>query len=161
MLANRKKCWKCKEELNDKEAIQYVSPGMKNFHSYCNECFQKQKDFDDFKLKVVSIFGGDEKLWPRIMRDRRNLIDNFGFTDKTIIDCLDYLYNVKKMKILSRSLALVTPSNIEEMKKYKRAQATSAGHVTAAAATEIVEHKIYIREDKKEPQEENLDAWFE
>ena len=63
------------------------------------------------------------------------------------------------MKTLSESLVLVTPTNVEEMKRYKRQQAAEAGQLAAAAAIKIVEHKVVLRQEEKEP-EENLDEWF-
>ena len=63
------------------------------------------------------------------------------------------------MKTLSESLVLVTPANVEAMRRYKQQQAAEAGQLVAAAATKIVEHKVALRQEEKEP-EENLDEWF-
>lgn len=157
-----KKCWKCKDEFRKDELVDYCAPGYKTFHSYCKKCLKEQQDFDALKLKIVSIFGNDQKLWPRIMRDRKRIITQYGYTDSTIMDCLDYLYNVLKMKVLSKSLCLVTPTNVEKMKKYKRQQSVAAGQVIAAASTQIVEHQISVKENKEEPKEDfNLDEWLE
>lgn len=97
------------------------------------------------------------------MRERKRLITQYGYTDSTIMDCLDYLYNVLKMKVLSKSLCLVTPTNIERMKKYKREQAMAAGYIIAAANTPIIERKVAITENIDEPRndEEDLEEWFE
>ena len=158
-----KKCWKCKKEFRKEELVDYCAPGYKTFHSYCKKCLKEQQDFDALKLKIVSIFGNDQKLWPRIMRERKRLITQYGYTDSTIMDCLDYLYNVLKMKVLSKSLCLVTPTNIERMKKYKREQAMAAGYIIAAANTPIIERKVAITENIDEPRndEEDLEEWFE
>ena len=157
-----KKCWKCKDEFRKDELVDYCAPGYKTFHSYCRKCLKEQQDFDALKLKIVSIFGNDQKLWPRIMRDRKRIITKYGYTDNTIMDCLDYLYNVLKMKVLSKSLCLVTPANVEKMKKYKRQQSAAAGQVIAAASAQIIEHQISVKENKEEPKEDfNLDEWLE
>ena len=158
-----KKCWKCKEEFREDELIQYVSPGMKTLHNYCKKCFQEQQDFDALKMKIVSIFGSDEKLWPRVMVERKRLKAKYGYTDQTIIDCLDYVYNVKKEKILSRSLYRVTPTMIEEMKKYKRSIAMAAGQVVAAAKIEIVDRPVTIQENttEKTRNDWDIDEWLE
>ena len=95
------------------------------------------------------------------MKDRKRIIMQYGYTDNTISDCLDYLYNVLKLKVLSKSLCLVTPTNVEKMKQYKRQQSAAAGQLAAAAAIEIVEKPVSIRENIDEEQEENLDEWFE
>ena len=78
-----------------------------------------------------------------------------------IADCLDYLYNVKKVKKLSSSLALVNPRNVEEMKKYKRSQTASAGAITAAASVEIKEYSAPIQENKgKQKEQWNFEDWL-
>lgn len=156
-----KRCWKCHDNFRKDELIDYCAPGYKTYHSYCRKCLKEQQDFDALKLKIVSIFGNDQKLWPRIMKDRKRIIMQYGYTDNTISDCLDYLYNVLKLKVLSKSLCLVTPTNVEKMKQYKRQQSTAAGQLAAAAAIEIVEKPVSIRENIDEEQEENLDEWFE
>ena len=156
-----KRCWKCHDIFCKDELIDYCAPGYKTYHSYCKKCLREQQDFDALKLKIVSIFGNDQKLWPRIMKDRKRIIIKYGYTDNTISDCLDYLYNVLKLKVLSKSLCLVTPTNVEKMKQYKRQQSAAAGQLAAAAAIEIVEKPVSIRENIDEEQEENLDEWFE
>lgn len=156
-----KRCWKCHDNFRKDELIDYCAPGYKTYHSYCKKCLKEQQDFDALKLKIVSIFGNDQKLWPRIMKDRKRIIMQYGYTDNTISDCLDYLYNVLKLKVLSKSLCLVTPTNVEKMKQYKRQQSTAAGQLAAAAAIEIVEKPVSIQENIDEEQEENLDEWFE
>ena len=156
-----KRCWKCHDNFRKDELIDYCAPGYKTYHSYCKKCLKEQQDFDALKLKIVSIFGNDQKLWPRIMKDRKRIIMQYGYTDNTISDCLDYLYNVLKLKVLSKSLCLVTPTNVEKMKQYKRQQSAAAGQLAAAAAIEIVEKPISIWENIDEEQEENLDEWFE
>lgn len=161
MKVKMKKCWKCKEEFREDELVDYVSPGYKNFHSYCHNCLKEQQSFDKLKMKIVSIFGSDDKLWPRVIKDRNRIREKYGYTDETIADCLDYLYNIQHLKVLSKSLCLVTPTNVERMKQYKRQQELKVGYLIAAANTEIVERNIIIKENKDEPQEENLDEWFE
>lgn len=156
-----KRCWKCHDNFRKDELIDYCAPGYKTYHSYCKKCLKEQQDFDALKLKIVSIFGNDQKLWPRIMKDRKRIIMKYGYTDNTISDCLDYLYNVLKLKVLSKSLCLVTPTNVEKMKQYKRQQSAAAGQLAAAAAIEIIEKPVSIRENIDEEQEENLDEWFE
>lgn len=156
-----KRCWKCHDNFRKDELVDYCAPGYKTYHSYCKKCLREQQDFDALKLKIVSIFGNDQKLWPRIMRDRKRLITQYGYTDNTISDCLDYLYNVLKLKVLSKSLCLVTPTNIEKMKQYKRQQSAAAGQLAAAAAIKIIEKPVSIRENIDEEQEENLDEWFD
>jgi len=88
-------------------------------------------------------------------------MDTYGYTDNVIADCLDYLYNVKKVKKLSSSLALVNPRNVEEMKKYKRNQTASVGTIAAAASVEIKEYSAPIQENKEKQKEQwNFEDWL-
>ena len=155
-----KKCFKCKDDFQDKELVSYTSPGAKIAHNYCPKCLQEKQDMDFFKLKAYTIFG-ENAIWPLIMKRRKKIQDTYGYTDRVIADCLDYLYNVEKIKTLTASLGLVTPRNVDKMKRYKRAQTAQAGQLTAAAAIEIKEYSAPIQENKSKPKEEwNFEDWL-
>ncbi len=160
MVKKTLKCYKCKEDTLREEIVAYASPNAKVLHNYCPKCLAEKQANDLFKLKVFLIFG-KQANWSRINKDRNRLIDTYGYTDNIITDCLDYLYNVKKLKVLSSSLALVTPKNVEEMKKYKREETSKAGVVTAAAAVKIKEYSAPIQENKSKPKEQwNFEDWL-
>ena len=152
------KCFGCKQEFRREELINYTPLNSQTSHNYCKKCLEKKQQRENFSNKVCSIFG-IKVPGPRIWAERKRLIDKFGYTDNTIIECLDYLYNIKKLKVLSESLTLVNPANVDAMQRYKRQQAAKAGQLTAAAAVKIVEHKVALRQEEKEP-EKNLDEWF-
>ena len=154
------KCFKCKQDILREELVAYASPNAQILHNYCPKCLAEKHANDLFRTKVFLIFG-EHANWPRINKERKRLIDTYGYTDDIITDCLDYLYNVKKMKKLSSSLALVNPRSVEEMKKYKRDQAAQAGIVAAAASVEIREYSAPIQENKEKPKEQwNFEDWL-
>lgn len=140
------KCYECKQGFPKETLIGYASPGSAVMHNYCSNCLKVKQERDRFAQKVCEIFGL-KSPGPRIWTERKRLIDTYGYTDDTIIDCLDYLYNVKKLKKLSESLALVRPSNVERMKEWKRVQKTNAAMLASAITkTQVVEHQVKLEE---------------
>lgn len=101
--------------------------------------------------KVCQIFG-IKSPGPRIWTERKRLQDTYGYTDDTIADCLDYIYNVRHFKKLAESLVLVNPSMVADMRKWKASEAGKAGGIIAAmmAPTEHIEVEIQENEDKEE-----------
>ena len=73
--------------------------------------------------------------------------NTYGYTDDVIIDCLDYIYNVKCYKKLSESLSLITPKMVYAMKAYKGGQAVQAGALIAAMNTPIEKVEVIIEEN--------------
>ena len=100
---------------------------------------------------------------PRIWTERKRLIDTYGYSDQTIIDCLNYLYKVKKMKKLAESLCLVTPTTIHEMFEYKKQQSFEANYLAIAMQTEQNEYIIPTPKRKKQINkvEYNPDEWLD
>lgn len=93
---------------------------------------------------------------PRIWKERQRIIDTYGYTDDTIIECLDYIYNVEKKKKYVESLCLVTPSMMEKMMRYKKQQDRQAWTVANAfAAADKI--KVHIVPGKQK--EEQLKDW--
>ena len=110
-----------------------------------------------FQTKVCEIFS-IKTPGPLIWTQRKRLRDTYGYTDDAIIDCLEYIYNVKHMNKLTESLGLVTPRSMNEMKAWKAEQKGRAGSIIAAIAnTKINEHIVPIYEKKKVREEINLD----
>lgn len=107
-----KKCHGCGENFLRDQLIDYASPNAKTLYSYCQKCYKEKIAKDKFSEKVCSIFGL-KKPGPRIWQDRKRIQEKYGYTDDVIVDCLDYIYNIKKLKKLSESLCLVTPLNVE------------------------------------------------
>jgi hypothetical protein len=100
---------------------------------------------------------------PRIWTERKRLIDTYGYTDQTIIDCLDYLYNVKKLKKLAESLCLVKPTTVNEMLQYKKRKAFEATQLGLAMQTETNEYIVPTPKKKKQIKkiEYNPDEWLD
>lgn len=100
---------------------------------------------------------------PRIWTERKRLIDTYGYTDQTIVDCLDYLYNVKKMKKLAESLCLVTPTTVHEMLMYKKQKIAEAQQLSLALKTEQKEYVVPTPKRKRQKQKTiyNPDDWLE
>lgn len=121
-----KQCFGCKEKFPKEQLVDYAAPGTKVMHSYCPKCLAEKQEKVRFQEAVCSIFG-IKSPGPRIWAERKRLIDKYGYTDGTIIDCLDYIYKVKKAKKLAESLYLVTPTMVEEMMSYKRSQGAVGG----------------------------------
>ena len=156
-----KQCHICKEKFRREELIDYAAPGTKSMYSYCPECFKKKQAKERFSNKVCSIFGL-KSPGPRIWKERQRLQDTYGYTDDTIIDCLDYIYCVEKKKKLAESLCLVQPYMVEKMMKYKARKEHEAMNIVRAAKTEVKEYIVPIKENTTKKKESlNPDDWLE
>ena len=162
MPGNTRVCFNCKESFLKDDMIQYASTRAKQTHWYCPKCYKEKIERDNFTDIVCKIFG-IKAPGPRIWKERKRLIDTYGYTDQTIIDCLDYLYNIKKMKKLSESLCLITPSTIQEMFNYKKQKSFEITYMTKAFETEMVEHIIPTPKRKKQIKkiEYDPDEWLD
>jgi hypothetical protein len=152
-----RKCFGCKQDIRKDEMIQYSSPSGKTSYWYCKNCYEDKIEREKFSNKVCEIFG-IKSPGPVIWTQRKKLRDTYGYTDSAIIDCLEYIYNVLKLKKLSESLVLVNPKNMNNMKAWRAAQKARASSIAAAIAnTEVHEHIVKIRENTKKKKEINLD----
>ena len=162
-MAQRKtlKCYVCGETFRREEMTSYASPGRKVSHYYCKKCYEEKLEKDDLMQEVGRIFG-ENFNWPRFWKDRNRLRDEYGYTDDTIADCLRFLYEVKNVKKLSASLALVTPTNVEEMMKYKRSGEWRRNMFEEAMNTQYKITYIDVRENtQKEVVLDNLDDFLD
>lgn len=140
------KCYECKESFPKETLVSYAAPGSTVMHNYCPKCLKEKQERDRFAQKVCEIFGL-KSPGPRIWTERKRLFNTYGYTDGVIIDCLDYIYNVKKLKKLSESLALVTPPMVEKMKEWKRIQNLNAAMLASAIEkTQVTEHQVKLVE---------------
>lgn len=157
-----KKCFSCKEEFRKEELIDYAGPRAKNMQSYCKTCLKEKQARDNFSEKVCIIFG-IKMPGPRIWTERKRLIDTFGYTDDTIIDCLEYIYNVKNYKKLAESLCLVKPEMVDEMMRYKKSQDNAGGKFVNAVTKKIGEtwHMSVQKEKKKVSKIINIDDYLD
>lgn len=137
-------CFQCKQSFLKEDMIQYASLRAKQQHWYCKKCYEEKIAKDNFTDAVCKIFG-IKMPGARIWADRERLINKYGYTDKLIVECLDYLYNVKNMKKISESLYLINPLTVEELMKYKRNKEFEARYLAnAMQEMESEKQKEYI-----------------
>lgn len=161
-MKETRKCSQCKQDFLKNEMVQYASPRAKTMLWYCKKCLENKKQRDKFSDKVCYIFG-IKTPGPRIWAERKRLIEKFGYTDQTIIDCLEYLYNVKKMKKISETLYLINPKTVEEMKNYQRRNSAEAQNLIRASQVETKEYivPVEINNKKRNKIEYNPDEWLD
>ena len=156
MLLTRK-CHGCKQDIRKEEMIQYTSLSGKSSYWFCKTCYEEKMARERFQTKVCQIFG-IKSPGPVIWTQRKKLRDTYGYTDDAIVDCLEYIYNVQKKKILSESLVLVNPKSMAQMKIWRTNKKAQAGSIVAAiASTETKEYIVPIKENTKKREEINLD----
>lgn len=152
-----RQCSGCKEQFRKTELVEYSSITGKTSNWYCPKCLAEKQSRERFANKVCQIFG-IKAPGPVIWTQRKRLQNTYGYTDDSIVDCLDYIYNVKKMKKLSESLGLVNPRNMEDMRKWKEQKKAEGSSLAAAVAnTEMKEYIVPIRENNKKKKEISLD----
>ncbi len=140
-----RKCYSCKEEFRKEEMIQYTSYSGKTTHWFCRDCYEDKISRENFSNKVCQIFG-IKAPGSRIWAERKRLQEKFGYTDSSIIDCLDYVYNVEGKKKISESLCLVNPVTMAKTMQYKRTQAAKAELLAQSAKQEKKEYIVPIQE---------------
>ena len=152
-----RKCAGCKQDIRKDEMIQYASLTGQTLYWYCKSCYEEKLARERFQNKVCEIFG-IKSPGPLIWTQRKRLRDEYGYTDDAIIDCLEYIYNVKHMNKLKESLGLINPRNMSEMRKWRAAKTSVAsGIIAAIATTETKEYVVPIQENNKKRAEINLD----
>ena len=108
------------------------------------QCYGCKQQF----LKKGAIFG-IKTPGPRIWTERKRIQETYGYTDDVIVDCLDYIYNVVKKDKIAESLCLVTPNMVDKMIAYKKRQQYEGIKITQAAATEMKEYVVPIKENQE------------
>lgn len=152
-----RKCAGCGESIRKDEMIQYASPSGKTLQWYCKPCYEEKLARERFSKKVCAIFQL-QSPGPMIWTQRKNLRNKYGYTDDAIVDCLEYIYEIKKVAKLAESLGLVTPYNMSEMKKWRAQQRALGGRLLAANnITEVEEKIVSIPESKSAKKEISLD----
>ena len=147
-----RKCYGCGESFRKENMIEIFSISGKTSQWYCVKCANEKHVRDAFSDKVCQIFGL-KTPGPRIWTERKRLQNTYGYTDDIIVDCLDYIYNVKKFRKLVESLALVKPSMVDEMMTYKKHQDYNNNKIITAMDTEMKEYIVPLKkkiEKKKE-----------
>lgn len=135
-------CFDCKKEFPKEQMVEYASITSNYMHWYCKACLEKKQARDNFSMTVCQIFGL-KTPGPRIWREREAIMKKYGYTDSTIIDCLEYVYNVEKKKKLSESLYFVTPPMVEKAKRWKKSEEYKA--MELARATQMSFHERFVQ----------------
>lgn len=155
------KCYSCKEKFPKSQLTSYATIRSKTAYNYCPECLKEKRARESFSEKVCAIFGL-KAPGPRIWTERKRLMDNFGYTDNTIIECLDYIYKVERKKKLAESLCLVNPTTVEKMMQYKRMQERKNNNIIAAMQTPTQEFVVPINENtSKKDGKWDSDEWLD
>lgn len=115
------KCYKCGEQFPRGDLVEYVTMRAKNPHRYCPKCLKEIKATENFYKKISEFYKNDIS-WATINKRKTALYETYGYTDQTIIDCLEYAYTVKGYVVLEKALGIVKPPLVEEMLQYKRAK---------------------------------------
>ena len=160
-MSEFKQCYGCKQQFRKSELIDYASSRAKVQHSYCSKCLKEKQSRDNFSDKVCFIFGL-KNPGPRIWTERKRLQNTYGYSDEILIDCLDYIYNVKNFKKFVESLCLISPSMVDEMMQYKRSKMKQGFQLARATQTETIEYIAPIEKDKKKNKiEYDPDDWLD
>lgn len=155
-----KQCYSCKQQFRKSELVDYCSINSNTLHSYCPKCLAEKQERDLFSQKVCQIFGIKSPT-PQIWTERKRLREKYGYTDSIIIDCLDYIYNVEKIKKKSETLYFVTPSMIEKMRQWKQAEQQRNNGIIAAYQTKYNEYIVPIKENNTSNKTNwNPDDWL-
>ena len=158
-----RKCVECEQYFPKEQMVKYASPRAKTLQWYCPKCLAEKKETEAFTEKVCSIFG-IKMPGRRVWQDRKELKEQYGYTDQTLIDCLDYLYTVKKMKKSSVSLILIknNPSIVNEMFEYKIKEKEKAQQIVEAIKIPTKEYIVPIQENtEKKTEKWNLEDWLD
>ena len=158
------KCYGCKQIFKSGDLIEYASSRAKKMQRYCTKCLQEKKDSDFFSDKICEIFG-IKAPGPIIYTQRKRIKEEYGYTDQTIIDCLEYIYKIENKKKISESLYFVKPEYVNKMLKYKNQENSKQNRIaTAAAGFQTQLYIVPIKENDNiitKTQYENIDDWLE
>jgi len=156
------KCHVCKEIFRNEDMVSYTGPKAKTSYWYCKKCYNEKMEQEKFANKVCTIFG-IKTPGPRIWTERKRLIDTYGYSDETIVNCLDYIYNVLKKPKKVETIYLVNPTMVDEMMRYRRNQNIKSLNLAAALQTEVREHIVPIKENtsSKEKITYDPDEWLD
>lgn len=154
------KCYGCKETFRTDEMINYASLTATTTHWYCSKCYAEKLARERFLSEVCRIFGV-KAPGPQIWTERKRIINTYGYTDDTIIDCLNYIYEIEKIQKKKPTLFFVTPPMVEKMKQYKRKEQSKAMSLVQATKQEVCEHIVPIKENIKNKKTiYNPDEWL-
>lgn len=156
-----KQCFKCKQQFRKEELINYCTINAKNGHDYCPNCLKEVQDSEWFFNEICKIFG-IKRPGPQIYSERTRLKEKYGYTDKIIVNCLKYVYEVEKIPKKANTLYFVNPTNVDKMMQYNRMQENIGNNIAQATKMEYKEYVVPIKEKKKEEKPQfDFDSFFD
>ncbi len=154
------KCSVCKQSFDRNTIVQYTPIFNKIAKNYCPDCLKLRQEQDRFAMTVCKIFQLEFPT-PRIWKNRSDLQKKYGYTDKVITDCLEYLYFVEKKTVLSESLTLVTPTTVDAMIRYKNRQQVQGQSIARSTTTSYTKKIVNMEAEKPQKvQDFNPDHWL-
>lgn len=164
MSKNTLQCHSCKQSFPKNILVAHASNRAKQMYNYCPKCLKEKQEGEYFFDKVCEIFG-IKAPGPIIYTQRKRIKDKYGYTDQTIIDCLEYVYKIENKKKLSESLYFVQPEYVDKMLKYKNQENIKQNKIASAAANfQTQTYIVPIKENNTvahKTQYENIDDWLE
>lgn len=145
-------CCYCKQKYPREEIIYYGS--QENPLKYCPACYKEKRAREKFYDFVCELFG-IRAPGPKIYAQRKKLKENFGYSDETIMQTLEYLYKVENYKKGFESLGLVNPQNVDKALSYFESIRKEKERFAAMEPTKI--RKIIVPMKPKEKKIELLD----
>lgn len=146
------KCHKCGEQFPRDDLVEYVTRRAINPQRFCPQCLKKIQE-EEYFYKRITEFYKDDISWSTINKRRKALYETYGYTDNTIIDCLEYAYTVKGYVVLEKILGIVKPPLVEEMLQYKREKEFKENKIVNAIIDSFTDTrelpKIHVRENMK------------
>ena len=158
------KCHKCRQDFRADQLIKYKTVFGEKSYSYCPKCLEWVQADERFRVEVCRIFGlKGPQVGGHINKQRKKLVEEYGITEDTIVECLRYVYDIKKIPPLEETLYFVTPAMIAEMNKYKTAQKAEGNSLAQAmTTTTVTEHVVPEKKEIKETKPEfNFDSFFD
>ena len=155
------KCFECKNSFNVNDMIQYASLKSNTMHRYCKDCYQKKLAREQFENAICEIFGV-KSPGPMMWSQRKAIMNRYGYTDNTIIECLKFMYNVLHYEKIKPTLGLVTPFNVEKMMQYKKTQDYKNNQIAQSFINNINPEtiRVHIKENVQENNNFNIDEFL-
>ena len=154
-------CHVCHLIFRREEMVKYATLNAKTAYWYCPDCLKEVQENEWFANEICRIFG-TKRPGQQIYTERKKLKEKYGYTDKTIINCLNYVYEVEKIKKLKSTLYFVNPTNVEKMAQYNRTKENVGNSIAQAAKSEYKEYIVPIKEDKKKEKPQfDFDSFFD
>lgn len=158
-MADRIQCAECKNIVIKADGIEYTTQTAKTrfFHP---DCFAKFKAREDLQVYICRLFGL-KAPGPANNILRKRFIEQFNYTDKGILQTLQYAYEVKKMgKAKAESRIGIVPYLYAEAQEYFEKVKYKKSHIAESVAAAIENQKVQkvtINPNKHLPKKQLMD----